>query len=217
MGRKESEAGLVSGVISIVDYDMGNLRSVQKALEVLGHSARVVRTAEEVAAAEKVILPGIGSFGDAMKVLNERGLNGAVRTFAATGRPLLGVCLGMQLLFEFGEEDGGHRGLGLLDGVCVRLKVDAPPLRLKVPHMGWNKLVVRNRGGLLAGVGPEPYVYFVHSYHVVPRDPTIISASAEYGGPVTAVVEQGNIAATQFHPEKSQRVGLSILEAFGRL
>jgi len=197
-------------MIAIVDYGMGNLRSVEKALERVGFEARITSDPTEIAAAGHVVLPGVGAFGDGMAGLRSRGLVGAVGEAALSGRPFLGVCLGMQLLFDSSEESPGVSGLGVARGTVKRLRV-----KLKVPHMGWNNLAMRKESRLLAGLPAGSYVYFVHSYIVCPADEGLIAAEADYGGPFAAAIERANLFATQFHPEKSQEVGLAILRNFG--
>lgn len=197
-------------MISIVDYGMGNLRSVEKALERLGYPTRMVTTPSGVDESPRLIVPGVGAFGDAMAGLRAQELVEPLRRAAADGRPILGICLGMQAFFQSSEEAPGVEGLGLIRGE-VR-KIVAPGL--KIPHMGWNNLDVRPGSQLLAGLGPTPHVYFVHSFHVVPSDPQVIAATADYGTPLVAAVEQGNIWGTQFHPEKSQDLGMQILRNF---
>lgn len=197
-------------MISIVDYGMGNLHSVQKALEKTGFASRLVSTAAEVEKAERLILPGVGAFGDAMRGLHERALVAPLRSYARSGRPMLGICLGMQILFESSEEDPGVKGLAIFPGTVRRFQLDG----LKVPHMGWNSLEVTPDSRLLAGLGTDPYVYFVHSFYVKPDDSAVTAATASYGHPFTAAVERGNVGGTQFHPEKSQSAGLAILKNF---
>jgi glutamine amidotransferase len=206
--------GEAMNTMVIVDYGMGNLRSVQKALECLGYPAQITSDPEVVRRAGKVILPGVGAFADAMARLRESGLDEALRHFVATGRPLLGICLGLQLLFSRSHEDGLHEGLNLLAGEVVRFASDP---RLKVPHMGWNTLRLQQPAcPLFRGLPSEPAVYFVHSYYAVPEDPAIVAATADYPAPFAAVVWKDNLVATQFHPEKSQRVGLQMLANFAR-
>lgn len=210
-------------MIGIIDYGMGNLRSVQKALERLGAEAAILRQPEEITHAHKLVLPGVGAFADGMAQLHERGWTEPVREFTANGRPLLGVCLGMQLLFESSEEDAPSAdapvpGLGLLPGRVRRFPGRAPDgSRLKVPHMGWNSLHWERDDPLLAGLEPGAAVYFVHSYYVEPDETPerpLTSAWCEYGLRFTATVWRDHLRAVQFHPEKSQHVGLKILENF---
>jgi len=201
-------------MIAIIDYGMGNLRSVQKGFEKVGHAALITCDPREIRAAQRVILPGVGAFEDAMQELRTRGLIEPVCQAATSGRPFLGICLGLQLLFEVGLEGGRHEGLGILPGEVVRFDV---PAGYKVPHMGWNQLVLRQPAPILAGLSESPYMYFVHSYYAVPRDPSVIAACADYPEPFAAVVWRENLFATQFHPEKSQREGLQILRNFAEL
>jgi glutamine amidotransferase len=200
-------------MIVIIDYGMGNLRSVQKAFEAVGHPAEVTSDPDQVARASKVVLPGVGAFADAIAELSRTGLGEAFRDAVAAGKPCLGVCLGLQLLFDVSEEDGEHRGLGLLPGRVTRF---AARPGLKVPHMGWNALRIRRPIPLLEGIGSDSSVYFVHSYHAVPTDPEDIAAEADYPEPFTAIVNRGNLTACQFHPEKSQRTGLAMYANFAR-
>jgi len=204
-------------MIAIVDYGMGNLRSVEKALQKLGHDAAVVRAVEEIDAAERLILPGVGAFGDAMGQLHERGLVGPIQRFIASARPFLGICLGLQLLFEEGEEDGTHEGLGVLPGRVVRFRSEAAAVR--IPHMGWNALSLRGAGTnpLWGGVADGSHVYFVHAYYAEPAEGRIVAATADHAGPFCASVWRDNVWAMQFHPEKSQRVGLRMLDNFARV
>ena len=200
-------------MIAVIDYGVGNLFSVEKALAALGAEVRVTSDAAEIAAADKIVLPGVGAFGDCMKNLTATGLIPTIRACVAKGTPLLGICVGLQILFEGSEESPGVAGLGLLKGM-VR-KIQAPGL--KVPHMGWNSLIVtepRQSVDLFKELSVKPYVYFVHSYHAVPADRSIITSATVYGELLTASVAAGNIQATQFHPEKSGDVGLTILKNF---
>lgn len=194
---------------------MGNLKSVSKALEHVGAKVCVTRDPQVVAKASKLVVPGVGAFQDCMGNLKSYGLIEPIRDFIATGRPYLGICLGMQVLFEESEE-GDHRpGLGVLDGKVVRFPTNLP---MKVPHMGWNSLDVKKGGALLKGLPEESYVYFVHSYYVEPAKKTKVSASTtDYGVKFTSAIEYENLYATQFHPEKSQEVGLHILKNFLKL
>ncbi len=196
---------------AIIDYDAGNLRSVEKALAYLGEESVITRDREEILAADRVILPGVGNFGDAMHQLYRMGLDDVIREVAARQIPFLGICLGLQLLFDESEESPGIPGLGILKGRIVRIPDTEG---LKIPHIGWNSLTLENNGRLFAGLSDEPYVYFVHSYYLQADDPRIVTASTEYGAHIHASVEQGNIFACQFHPEKSGAVGLQILRNF---
>jgi imidazole glycerol-phosphate synthase subunit HisH len=201
-------------MITIVDYGMGNLRSVQKGFEKLGFDARVTEQSEEIRRAEKLVLPGVGAFADAMQGLRSRQMVEPVRDFISSGRPFFGICLGMQLLFDWGYEDGEYEGLGVLPGKVVRFAANPG---YKVPHMGWNQLRVRRPAPLLNGVEDGSFVYFVHSYYVLPMDDSITTAETDYGGSFTSIVWRDNIFATQFHPEKSQQVGLRLLRNFAEL
>lgn len=198
-------------MIGIIDYDAGNLRSVSKALEALGETPVITRDRELLLKADKVILPGVGSFGDAMEKLNQYGLTEVIQEIAASGKPFLGICLGLQLLFESSEESPGVKGLGLLKGQILRIP-DAPGL--KIPHMGWNSLDITEGARLFNGIENGAYVYFVHSYYCKAEDESIVAASAEYSAHIYASVEQDNVFACQFHPEKSGSVGLQILKNF---
>jgi glutamine amidotransferase len=200
--------------IAIIDYQMGNLRSVQKGFERVGHTAVITSDPAELAAADKLVLPGVGAFGDAMAELSRRGLVEPIREAIAAGKPFLGICLGLQLLFEVGYEGGQFAGLGILPGKVVRFDVPPP---LKVPHMGWNRVQVRRRPPLLEGIADGTFFYFVHSYHAVPDDPQVVALACDYGGPFCAAVWRENVFATQFHPEKSQSEGLKILKNFASL
>jgi glutamine amidotransferase len=202
--------------IAILDYDMANLRSVQKAFEHVGAAARIISRPEEVDEADQLVLPGVGAFADAVATLRERGLDESIRRHVARGKPLLGICLGLQILFETGYEDGQHTGLGILKGKCVRFDVDQTH-GLKVPHMGWNQLTMRKPSPLLKDLPPESSVYFVHGYHVVPQDDSIIATTTDYGGDFVSSIYQDNLMAVQFHPEKSQAVGLKMLANFATM
>ncbi|MCE9564733.1 MAG: imidazole glycerol phosphate synthase subunit HisH [Planctomycetes bacterium] len=198
--------------IVIVDYGMANLRSVQKAFEQVGHTAEITSDADRIAKAHKVVLPGVGAFCDAIARLRETHLGSAITDHIKRGRPFLGICLGMQMLFTRSFEDGQHAGLDLFHGDVVRFP-SVPGL--KVPQMGWNTLdFTQPTCPLLANLPAEAAVYFVHSYYVAPTDPKCIAATADYPTPFTAVVWRDNVFATQFHPEKSQRVGLQMLKNF---
>jgi glutamine amidotransferase len=195
-------------VIAIIDYGMGNLHSVSKAIERLGYEAHVTSNPEEIMAARGAILPGVGAFGDAMDNLRETGLKHTVLQYAESGKPLLGICLGMQLLFAESEEHGRHEGLSLLPGKVIRFR--GP---YKVPHMGWNKLSFRTPSPLLDGL-EEGYVYFVHSYHAIPEQTADLLATTDYYQAVTAIVGRDNVYGMQFHPEKSGELGMRLLERF---
>lgn len=196
---------------AIIDYDAGNLKSVEKALAALGEEAVISRDPEVVTGAERVILPGVGAFGDAMGKIRQYGLEEVIHQVAEAGTPFLGICLGLQLLFESSEESPGTPGLGILSGSILRIP-DEPGL--KIPHMGWNSLDIQPGARLFSGIGQGAYVYFVHSYYLKASDPSIVAASAEYGVRIHASVEKGNVFACQFHPEKSSQVGLKILANF---
>jgi glutamine amidotransferase len=198
-------------MIVIIDYGMGNLRSVQKAIEAVGSAAEISSDPDRVRQASKVILPGVGAFADAMAELRRTGLGESFRAAVQQGKPCLGVCLGLQLLFDSSAEDGEHPGLGLLPGRVVRFPAQPG---LKVPHMGWNTLRIRKGAPLLAGLPAEPSVYFVHSYHVVAQNPDDVAAVADYPKPFAAVIWRDNLTACQFHPEKSQRTGLAMYANF---
>ncbi|MCI9417771.1 MAG: imidazole glycerol phosphate synthase subunit HisH [Eubacterium sp.] len=200
-------------MIAILDYDAGNLKSVEKALAFLGEQSIITRDRKEVRKADKVILPGVGSFGAAMEQLKKYEIDKMLQE-ASEVKPVLGICLGLQLLFEGSEESSGIEGLGLLKGRILRI-----PDRegLKIPHIGWNSLTLENNGTLFQNSDASPYVYFVHSYYLKAEDESIVRASAEYGVHIHASVEQGNLFACQFHPEKSGSAGLSILSDFAGL
>ncbi len=204
-------------MIAIIDYDAGNLKSVEKAFFYLGETPVVTRKREEILAADKVILPGVGAFGDAMEKLHQYGLPEVIWETVRRGTPFLGICLGLQLLFESSEESPGVEGLGLCKGKILRIPDTG---NLKVPHMGWNSLQYPadgSRGRLYAGIPEESYVYFVHSYYLKAEDPEIVKASTEYAVHIHASVEQGNVFGCQFHPEKSSETGLAILKNFVEL
>jgi imidazole glycerol-phosphate synthase subunit HisH len=202
-------------MIAIIDYGVGNLYSLSRSLESLGLQTQVTRDEAELRAADKIILPGVGAFGDAMEKLVATGLVPVVKERASAGVPLLGICLGMQLLFEKGYEYGEHDGLGLMPGE-IRPMADDLPKDLKVPHIGWNALNIHRECPILKYVQEGNCVYYVHSFYAVGcEDETC--ATSEYGVPVTGVVQKANVFGTQFHPEKSGRVGLSILKAFGEV
>ena len=196
-------------MIAIVDYGMGNLRSVAKGLEYVGAEPTVTADPNAVAAADAVVLPGQGAFGAAMERLDEAGMTEAVKDAIRSGKPYLGICLGLQVLFETSEEAPDAKGLGLLGGSVDMFQTD-----LKVPHMGWNQLVHRKPAPHFRSLDPDDYLYFVHSYYVAPTDPDVIAAETDYGVRFTSAIHADNMCAMQFHPEKSQRVGLGILETF---
>jgi glutamine amidotransferase len=200
--------------IVIVDYGMANLRSVQKAFEKLGHAATISSDPNQIAEATKLVLPGVGAFRDAIARLHEAGFAAPIIEHIRTGKPFLGICLGLQLLFTKSYEDGEYRGLEVFPGEVVRF-ADAPGL--KVPHMGWNQLRICHRAPHLRELPPDSSVYFVHSYYVVPKDPGLIATETDYPGPFTSAIWHDNVFATQFHPEKSQRIGLGILHNFATL
>lgn len=201
-------------MIAVIDYDAGNIRSVEKALLSLGQEVHITDKAEEILGADKVILPGVGAFGDAMENIRNRNLESVIRQVADRGTPFLGICLGLQLLFERSEEAPGVKGLGLLKGEILRIP-ETPGM--KIPHMGWNSLHLEHDGRLFRGVEERSYVYFVHSYYLKAEDEMIVKAATEYGTYIHASVEQGNVFACQFHPEKSSDVGLRILKNFVEL
>ncbi len=198
-------------MLTIIDYQMGNLRSVQKGFEKVGHPAAISSDPAEIAAAEKLVLPGVGAFADAIAELRRRELVEPIKQHIAAGKPLLGICLGLQLLFDKGYEDGEHEGLGVLAGEVVRFDL---PREYKVPHMGWNEAIIRRRSPVLNGIEEGTHFYFVHSYHVIPQDESVISIEAEYYRPFCAAIARDNLFATQFHPEKSQSDGLKLLKNF---
>ena len=198
-------------MIGIIDYDAGNIKSVEKALQYLGQETVVSRDPQVLLKADKVILPGVGSFGDAMENLNKYGLVPVIHEIVEKGTPFLGICLGLQLLFESSDETPGVEGLGILKGKILRIP---PSTGLKIPHMGWNSITVNKNSRILKNIGSEPYVYFVHSYYVNAEDESIISAYTEYGQKLDIAVEKDNVFATQFHPEKSGETGMTILKNF---
>ena len=198
-------------MIAIIDYNAGNLKSVEKALHSLEQPCVITRDRSEILAADHVILPGVGAFGDAMEQLKKYELDKVIREVAEQNKPLLGICLGLQLLFESSEESPGVEGLHILDGQVLRIPDKEG---LKIPHIGWNSLSYPNQGRLFAGIPEDAYVYFVHSYYLKAADPSIVCATTEYGTHIHAAVEKGNVFACQFHPEKSSSTGLKILKNF---
>jgi glutamine amidotransferase len=201
-------------MIAIVDYGMGNLRSVEKGFAKVGHQAIVTSDAREIARAQKIVLPGVGAFRDAIGELRRQDLVSPIRDVIAADKPFLGICLGLQLLMDVSYEDGEYEGLGVIPGKVVRFDV---PRGYKVPHMGWNRIRRRSQPPLLAGLPEDAHVYFVHSYYVVPDDAAVIATETEYPRPFTSMIWRDNIYATQFHPEKSQTDGLKILLNFAAL
>ncbi len=201
-------------MIVIVDYGMGNLRSVEKGFAKVGHQATVTSDPRQIAEADKIVLPGVGAFRDAIGELRRQGLVDPLREAIDAGKPFLGICLGLQLLMDVSYEDGEYQGLGVIPGKVVRFEV---PGGLKVPHMGWNRIRRRTQPPLLAGIDEGAYVYFVHSYYVAPRDDDVVATETDYGGPFTSMIWRDNVYATQFHPEKSQATGLRMLKNFAEL
>lgn len=201
-------------MIHIVDYGMGNLRSVQKAFEKLGVEAIVCSKASELADAQKLVLPGVGAFRDAIAHLKDQDMVGPIKDHVAADRPMLGICLGLQLLFDVSYEDGEFEGLGIVPGKVVRFE-EQPDL--KIPHMGWNSLKFAQDSPMLEGIPENSHVYFVHSYYVAPNDDSVVATWTEHGAEFCSSIAQGNLFATQFHPEKSQSVGLRLLKNFSTL
>ena len=201
-------------MIAIIDYDAGNIKSVEKALQKLGAEVIITKDAEVILNADKVILPGVGAFGDAMANLNKYGLVDVIHKVVEKGTPFLGICLGLQLLFERSDETPGVQGLGILKGEILRIPENG---ELKIPHMGWNSLHLQNNGRLYKGLQENAYVYFVHSYYLRAQEEEIVKATTEYSVNIHASVEKGNVFACQFHPEKSSDVGLKILKNFVEL
>lgn len=201
-------------MIALIDYGAGNIKSVEKAFQALGEEVILTRTRKEILEADKVVLPGVGSFGDAMENLRHYGLPEVIEEAVRQKIPFLGICLGLQLLFERSEESPGVEGLGLLKGEILRIP-GSPDI--KIPHMGWNSLHLQNEGRLFRGISEQSYVYFVHSYYLRAEDESIVKATTEYGTKIHASVEQGSLFACQFHPEKSSDVGLAILKNFASI
>ena len=201
-------------MIAIIDYDAGNIKSVEKALKTLGQEVVVTRDSEVILNADKVILPGVGAFGDAMGKLHDYGLVEVIHKVVEKNTPFLGICLGLQLMFESSEETPGVEGLGILKGKIVKIPENGD---LKIPHMGWNSLHFQNEGRLFANLPQDSYVYFVHSYYLQADDETIVKATTDYSTCIHASVEKDNVFACQFHPEKSSDVGLTILKNFCEL
>lgn len=201
-------------MIAIIDYQMGNLRSVQKAFERGGHAAAVTGDPEVIAQASKLVLPGVGAFADAIAELKQRELVEPIKAAIAAGKPFLGICLGLQLLFDRSYEDGEHEGLGILPGEVRKFEI---PPEYKVPHMGWNAVAWPRRPPIFAGLAEDCHFYFVHSYYVLPDDSSVVAGQASYPTPFCAAVWRDNLFATQFHPEKSQSAGLAVLKNFAEL
>jgi glutamine amidotransferase len=201
-------------MLAIIDYEMGNLRSVQKAFERVGHEAVITSDAAVLADARKIVLPGVGAFRDAIGALRERGLIEPIRANIDAGKPFLGICLGLQLLFEKSYEDGEYEGLGVFPGSVEKFHL---PHEFKVPHMGWNQIAFRRRPPVFAGIEEGAHFYFVHSYYVVPRDASLVATETNYSHPFCSGIWRDNLFAVQFHPEKSQSVGLRLLKNFAEL
>ena len=201
-------------MIAIIDYDAGNIKSVEKALQLLGQEVVITRDKDIILSADKVILPGVGAFGDAMGKIRQYGLESVIHEVVEKNTPFLGICLGLQLMFERSDETPGVKGLGILKGEILRIP-DCPGL--KIPHMGWNSLKFPNKGRLFQGIEEDSYVYFVHSYYLKAEDENIVTATTDYSTCIHASVEQGNVFACQFHPEKSSDTGLQILKNFVEL
>ena len=199
---------MVINMVAIIDYDAGNIKSVEKALHYLGEEAVITRDRDTILGADRVILPGVGAFGDAMEKLRTYELDKVIQEVVAKNTPFLGICLGLQLLFESSEESESVEGLGILKGKVVRLPEESD---LKIPHIGWNSLKYPNPGRLFTGIAEDSYVYFVHSYYLQAKDPSIVTATTEYGTLIHASVEQGNVFACQFHPEKSHAYAGNLL------
>ncbi|MCG8451498.1 MAG: imidazole glycerol phosphate synthase subunit HisH [Pirellulales bacterium] len=201
-------------MIAIIDYQMGNLRSVQKGFERVGHAAAITSDPTILARASKVVLPGVGAFADAIAELHRRDLATLIREVIDSGKPFLGICLGLQLLFDRSFEDGEHEGLGILPGEVRQFEL---PSEYKVPHMGWNQVRYRRRPPIFTGIEDETYFYFVHSYYVAPQDEDAVAGETSYPDPFCSMIWRDNLYATQFHPEKSQSAGLQVLRNFAEL
>ena len=201
-------------MIAVIDYGMGNLRSVQKGFEKVGYEAAITNDPAVIASAAKVVLPGVGAFEDAIAELQNRHLVTPILDAISAGKPFLGICLGLHLLFDVSYENGKHKGLGVLGGEVRRFSL---PNDFSVPHMGWNQLDIRRSAPIFDGLASGTYAYFVHSYYVVPTDPAVIATETDYGGPFCSAIWRDNLFATQFHPEKSQADGLRILRNFAEL
>ena len=201
-------------MIAIIDYDAGNIKSVEKSLNYLGEEAIITRDHDEIVNSDKVILPGVGAFADAMEKIRHYGLEETIHEVVEKNIPFLGICLGLQLMFESSDEGPGVKGLGLLPGKILRIPKSGD---LKIPHMGWNNIKVKEGSRLFKGLPDNPYVYFVHSYYLQAEDPQIVKAVTEYSTTIHASVEKDNVFACQFHPEKSSKYGLKILKNFAKL
>ncbi len=199
-------------MIAIIDYGMGNLRSVEKALQQMGFDAQVTDNPQQVLAAKGVVLPGVGAFADAMANLNTSGMIPAIEKTVEENKPFVGICLGLQLMFSYSEENGLHSGLGIFPGKVVKI-----PAGLKVPHMGWNQINIKRENPILKDVPNGSNVYFVHSYYVEPEDKEIVVSTTDYSLDFTSIVAKGNTFGIQFHPEKSSKIGLKILQNFGEI
>ncbi|MCD6385527.1 imidazole glycerol phosphate synthase subunit HisH [Candidatus Sumerlaeota bacterium] len=198
--------------IAIIDYGMGNLRSVEKAFAYLGYTAQITSDPQALRQADRVVLPGVGAFGDGMRELHRRGLIDVIKELIADSKPVLGICLGLQLLFNHSEEAPGVEGLGIIPGRVTRFKKG-----ITVPHMGWNQIRIKRTSPIFDSIPSEAYFYFVHSYYVVPEDDSVILTTTEYDVEFVSMINRGNLFAAQFHPEKSQKVGLQMLKNFASL
>lgn len=199
-------------MIAIIDYGAGNIQSVYKALKFIGADCKVTSDKDEILNADGAILPGVGSFGDAMDTMTKRGNKDTIIEYTKSGKPFLGICLGLQLLFPESEETPGVKGLDIFKGTIT--KIPNQNRTLKIPHMGWNNISIKQKNGIFKGIEGEPYVYFVHSFYLKAQDKDIVAATTQYGVEIDAAVQKGNIIATQFHPEKSGEVGLKMLKNF---
>lgn len=199
-------------MIAIIDYGAGNIQSVYKALKFIGADCKVTSDKDEILNADGAILPGVGSFGDAMDTMTKRGIKGTIIEYTKSGKPFLGICLGLQLLFPESEETPGVKGLDIFKGTIT--KIPNQNRTLKIPHMGWNNISIKQKNGIFKDIEGEPYVYFVHSFYLKAQDKDIVAATTQYGVEIDAAVQKGNIIATQFHPEKSGEVGLKMLKNF---
>ena len=199
-------------MIAIIDYGAGNIQSVYKALKFIGADCKVTSDKDEILNANGAILPGVGSFGDAMDTMTKRGIKDTIIEYTKSGKPFLGICLGLQLLFPESEETPGVNGLDIFKGTIT--KIPNQNRTLKIPHMGWNNISIKQKNGIFKDIEGEPYVYFVHSFYLKAQDKDIVAATTQYGVEIDAAVQKGNIIATQFHPEKSGEVGLKMLKNF---